>query len=170
MKNILAAAAMVALIALAATAVACPPAAETEAEAEFAAAPDFSVKDLLGADLSLAGYKGKVLVLNFWATWCPPCRKEIPDFIEAYREYKDKGLEILGLSVDETTAPALLEWTKKTGINYPVALATPEIVRDYEPGQYIPATIIVDPAGRLRYRHTGLMDKETLIRLFEQYR
>lgn len=170
MKNMLAAAAMVALIAFAATAVACPPAAETEAGAESAAAPDFSVKDLQGADLSLAGYKGKVLVLNFWATWCSPCRKEIPDFIEAYREYKDKGLEILGLSVDETTAPALLEWTKKTGINYPIALATPEIVRDYEPGQYIPATIIVDRAGRLRYRHTGLMDKATLVRLFEQYR
>ncbi len=168
MKNILAAAAMIALIALAATAVACPPAAETESEAP--AAPEFSVKDLQGAELSLAGYKGKVLVINFWATWCPPCRKEIPDFIEAYREYKDKGLEILGLSVDETTAPALLEWTAKMGLNYPVALATPEIVRDYEPGQFIPATIIVDRRGHLRYRHTGLMDKETLVRLFEQYR
>lgn len=170
MKNILAAAAMLALIALAATAVACPPAPEAEAQAEAQAAPDFAVKDLAGADLSLAGYKGKVLVINFWATWCPPCRKEIPDFIEAYRELKGQGLEILGLSVDDMTPTALLDWTKKMGVNYPIALATPEVVRDYEPGQYIPATIIVDRAGRLRYRHTGLMDKATLLRLFEQYK
>jgi thiol-disulfide isomerase/thioredoxin len=170
MKNVLAAAAMLALIALAATAVACPPSPEAEAESEAPAAPEFMVKDLMGTDLSLAGYKGKVLVINFWATWCPPCRREIPDFIEAYRELKGEGLEILGFSVDDTTAPALLEWTKKTGINYAIALATPDIIRDYEPGQYIPATIIVDRDGRLRYRHTGLMDKETLLRLFQQYK
>ncbi len=170
MKNMIAAAAMLALIALAATAVACPPSPEAEAGSDAPAAPAFAVNDLTGAELSLAGYKGKVLVINFWATWCPPCRREIPDFIEAYRELKDEGLEILGLSVDDTTAPALLEWTGKTGINYPVALATPEIIRDYEPGQYIPATIIVDREGRLRYRHTGLMDKETLVRLFRQYK
>jgi peroxiredoxin len=169
MKNTLAAVAMLALIALAATAVACPPSPEAEAQAEAQAAPGFTVKDLSGSDLTLAGYKGKVLVLNFWATWCPPCRKEIPDFIEAYRELKGQGLEILGLSVDDMTAQALLDWTSKMGVNYPIALATPEVIRDYEPGQYIPATIIVDRAGRLRYRHTGLMDKATLLRLFQQY-
>lgn len=170
MKNTLAAVAMLALIALAATAVACPPAPEAEAQAEAEAAPDFAVKDLAGNDLTLAGYKGKVLVLNFWATWCPPCRKEIPDFIEAYRELKGQGLEILGLSLDDMSAAALLDWTNELGVNYPVALATVDIVRDYEPGQYIPATIVVDRAGRLRYRHVGLMDKATLVRLFEQYK
>jgi cytochrome c biogenesis protein CcmG/thiol:disulfide interchange protein DsbE len=170
MKNMLAAAAMLALIALAATAVACPPAPEAETASEAQAAPDFAVKDLAGTELTLAGYKGKVLVLNFWATWCPPCRKEIPDFIEAYRELEGQGLEILGLSVDDMTAQTLLDWTKQLGVNYPIALATPEVIRDYEPGQYIPATIIVDRAGRLRYRHTGLMDKATLVRLFEQYK
>jgi peroxiredoxin len=169
MKNVLAAATMVALIALAATAVACPSSPEAEAQADAQAAPDFALEDLAGAKLTLAGYKGKVLVLNFWATWCPPCRKEIPDFIEAYRELKGQGLEILGLSVDDMTAQALLDWTKQIGVNYPIALATIDVVRDYEPGQYIPATIIIDRAGRLRYRHTGLMDKATLIRLFQQY-
>jgi thiol-disulfide isomerase/thioredoxin len=109
-------------------------------------------------------------VINFWATWCPPCRKEIPDFIEAYKELKGQGLEILGVSVDDTTAPALLEWTRKNGLNYPVALATPEIVTAYEPGDFIPATIVVDRKGLIRFRQSELMDKKTLVGLFEKYR
>ena len=132
-------------------------------------APDFSIKDLDGNTLNLAAYKGKVLVINFWATWCPPCRAEIPDLIAAYKELKGQGLEILGLSVDETTGPALLEWTRKNGINYPVALATPEIVTAYEPGDFIPATIIVDRKGLIRFRQSELMTKDTLARLFQQY-
>ncbi len=168
MRKTLAAAATLTVVALAAAAGACAPAAKTVAET--AAAPDFEIRDLQGTTLTLASYKGKVLVVNFWATWCPPCRKEIPDFIEAYRDYRSQGLEILGLSVDDTTEASLLDWTKRTGINYPVALATPEVLRDFEPGQYIPATIVVDPEGRLRYRHTGLMDKDTLVRLFREYR
>ncbi len=133
-------------------------------------APDFSIRDLQGNTLTLADYKGKVLVINFWATWCPPCRKEIPDFVEAYKELQDRGLEILGLSVDRLTAPALLEWTRQNGLNYPVALATPEIIAAYEPGDFIPATIIIDRKGLVRFRRSELMDKKTLVGLFEKYR
>src|SRR5512136_306367 len=120
-------------------------------EAQVVPAPDFSIQDLQGNTLNLAAYKGKVLVINFWATWCPPCRHEIPDFIEAYKELKGEGLEILGVSVDEAAAPALLDWTRKQGITYPIALATPEMVTAYEPGDFIPATIIVDRKGNIRF-------------------
>ncbi|MBN2264578.1 MAG: TlpA family protein disulfide reductase, partial [Candidatus Aminicenantes bacterium] len=114
--------------------------AQPQNGAETGPAPDFAIQDLAGNSLTLADYKGKVLVVNFWATWCQPCRVEIPDFIDAYRELKAEGLEILGLSVDRMTGPALLEWTRGIGVNYPVALATPQIIGAYEPGQYIPAT------------------------------
>ena len=160
------AAALAVLAALAAGAAGCAP-ARTETEA--VPAPEFSLKDLQGNALSLSSYRGKVLVLNFWATWCPPCRAEIPDFIEAYRELKDKGLEILGLSVDDMSEETLREWARNAGMNYPVAMATAKIVADYEPGDYIPATIVIDREGRIRYRQSKLMDKGTLVQLFKEY-
>jgi peroxiredoxin len=139
------------------------------AQSENVPAPDFVLKDLQGKDVKLADYKGKVLVLNFWATWCPPCRAEIADFVEAYAANKDKGLEILGLSLDRMTADMLLPFVSKTKINYPVALADARIVQDYEPGYYIPVAIIIDKKGIVRHRHVGQMNKDTLVRLFDQY-
>jgi len=144
--------------------------AQPSRDTQSVPAPDFKITDLQGKTLSLADYKGKVLVINFWATWCPPCRKEIPDFVAAYTELKGEGLEILGLSVDDTTAPALLEWTRKNDMNYPVALATPEIITAYEPGDFIPATIIIDRKGLIRFRKSELMTKDALLRLFRQYK
>jgi peroxiredoxin len=140
-----------------------------QSQEESTPAPDFSLIDLDGNLLTLADYKGKVLVLNFWATWCPPCREEIPDFVEAYRKHKADGLEILGLSVDQIPADRVRAWGEKAGINYPVAMATPRIIADYRPGQYIPATIIIDRQGRIRHRHVALMDEATLVGLFKRY-
>ncbi len=168
MKNTTAAIAALTMIVL--TAAGTAACAAPKPEIQEAAAPDFSIADLQGNTLTLSGYEGKVLFINFWATWCPPCRKEIPDFIEAYKELKAEGLEILGVSVDQTTAGALLEWVRKTGINYPIALATPEIVQAYEPGEYIPATIVVDRKGVIRYRQSELMDKDTLVELFRRFK
>ena len=156
---------MVLAVALAAV---CTPAARTQDEAT--PAPDFSLKDLRGQAVSLADFKGKVLVLNFWATWCPPCREEIPDFIETYKSLKGQGLEIVGLSVDRLTPDKLRAWTEEVGINYPVALATRQIVDAYQPGEYIPSTIIVDGKGRIRYRNVGPLDKDTLTRLFKEFK
>ena len=133
----------------------------------FPLAPEFTIEDLKGNSISLKDFDNKVIVLNFWATWCPPCKSEIPGFIEAYTELKDKGLEIIGISLDQIGAEGVLEFSNDYKINYPVAMATEEIYEAYKPGQYIPASIIIDRNGRIRHRHVGFLDKATLIKYFQ---
>lgn len=132
------------------------------------AAPDFTVKDLDGKTISLAALKGKVVLINFWATWCPPCREEIPDFVAFYNENKDKGLEIVGLSVDKMTAKELKPFVAHFKMSYPVALATSKIIRDFEPGDAIPTTIVIDKKGVIRDKQVGAMDRATLDKLFQK--
>lgn len=135
-------------------------------------APAFRVTDLKGGTISLSDYKGKVLFLNFWATWCPPCRAEIPDFVEAYAEQKENGLEILGISLDTKGKEAVAAFVEQYKINYPVVLEsrakTEKIVEDYQPGQFIPTTIIIDKSGRIRHKQVGAVNKETLLKHFRQ--
>ncbi|MFZ2053802.1 MAG: TlpA disulfide reductase family protein [Candidatus Aminicenantales bacterium] len=144
----------------------------TSAQANYASAPDFTLTDLNGKTITLSDYKGKVLFLNFWATWCPPCRTEIPDFIEAYTEQKANGLEILGISLDSNGKSAVAAFIEKYKVNYPVVLETrrntEKIINDYQPGQYIPTTIIIDKSGRIRSKEVGAIDKETLLKYFQQ--
>ena len=131
-------------------------------------APDFRLKDLNGSEISLSDYEGKVLYINFWATWCPPCRAEIPEFIEFYKEYKDQGLEILGVSVDQMGADKVLAFVKASEMNYPVAMYTMEFINDYRPGNSIPTTIVIDRQGMIRHKQVGMMTKEMLIRIFQE--
>ena len=141
-------------------------------QGNYPQAPDFRLTDINGKTISLSDYKGKVLFLNFWATWCPPCRAEIPDFVEAYGQEKAKGLEILGISLDSKGKDAIVAFVEKYKINYPIVLetrqATEQITSDYQPGQFIPTTIVIDKRGRIRDKHVGQMDKTMLIRYFNQ--
>lgn len=132
-------------------------------------APDFNLKDLKGNNITLSSYEGKVLILNFWATWCPPCRAEIPDLIEVYDEYKAKGLEILGISVDQVSPKQVSNFVERNRMNYPVAMATNDFFRNYPPPQAIPTTLVIDRNGKIQYKKVGLMSKRELIDLFNKF-
>ncbi len=135
-------------------------------DGDFPSAPDFTITDLSGNELSLSDYEGKVIFVNLWATWCSPCRAEIPGFVEVYEEYKDQGMQIIGISVDDFGADKVRDFVKKYEISYPVAMYTREFIRAYEPGRAIPVTVIIDKSGLIRHRHIGYMDKETLTDYF----
>jgi peroxiredoxin len=134
--------------------------------ADYESAPDFKLTDLDGKKITLADYEGKVLFVNFWATWCPPCRQEIPGFIKLYEKYKDDGLVILGVAVSdkEKTVKAYVD---RFEINYPVAMGDMKIIRDYEPGNAIPATIIVDRTGKIYHKHVGYMEQSQVEKIFK---
>ena len=120
-------------------------------------APDFKLTTLDGKPVTLADSHGKVILLNFWATWCGPCRAEIPDLIELQNKYKDK-LQILGLVVDDDDADAIKEFVEKFGINYPVAISSNDIRFQYGGIAALPTSFVLDSEGRIVQKHEGLRD------------
>jgi peroxiredoxin len=131
------------------------------------AAPAFALENTEGKSVALADYKGKVVILNFWATWCPPCRREIPDFIELQKEYGSKGLQIVGVSVDQEGWKVVKPFVAQNGINYPVLLYTEEVYNAYQqlisPQEQgaIPCTFIIGKDGAIRQHLVGSADRST---------
>jgi thiol-disulfide isomerase/thioredoxin len=120
-------------------------------------APDFNLASLDGKPVTLADSKGKVILVNFWATWCGPCRAEIPDLVELQDKYKDR-LQILGLVVDDDDRDAIKKFVAKFGINYPVALITDDIRLQYGGIPALPTSFVLDFEGRVVQKHEGLHD------------
>ena len=126
-------------------------------------APDFTLKNADGQDVTLSDLKGKVVLVNFWATWCGPCVREIPDFLEVYDEYKDKGFEIIGVSLDRTGWKVVTPFVDKMHMTYPVVVGNNEVVTAFGGFNAIPTTFLIDRKGTLVDRHTGLMTKADLV-------
>jgi thiol-disulfide isomerase/thioredoxin len=120
-------------------------------------APDFKLTGIDGKPVTLADSHGKVTLLNFWATWCGPCRAEIPDLVELQNKYKDR-LQILGLVVDDDDAGAIKEFVEKFGLNYPVAIASDAIRFQYGGIAALPTSFLLDTEGRIVQKHEGLRD------------
>lgn len=122
------------------------------------AAPAFTLPDLNGRPVSLSSFRGKIVVLNFWATWCPPCKREIPDFIDLQSAYGPKGLQIVGVALDEPDA--VKEFVAQSRMNYPVLLGTNDIAQRYGGIKGIPTTFIIDKNGKIINMFEGFRPKE----------
>jgi len=120
-------------------------------------APALALKDLRGRTVRLSNYKGKVVLLNFWATWCPPCRAEMPDLIKMQREYRSKGLQVIGITYPPEEIEEVRQFIRKLGVNYPVALGTKETKTLFDQTETLPLTMIIDRQGNIIDRIEGIL-------------
>lgn len=125
-----------------------------------AVAPAFKVKDLRGQVVSLDNYRGKVVLLNFWATWCVPCRAEMPDLVKLQREYRNRGLQVLGITYPPYRQQAVRRVVRDLKVNYPIILGTRELAMKYNVGEVLPATIVIDREGKVRAHILGILEAE----------
>ena len=129
---------------------------------EFKTAPDFTLERMNGDDFTLSDHEGQVVILNFWATWCAPCREEIPDFIELQKEFRDQGVLFAGLSLDKEGWSKVRPYAQKMDINYPVMVASREVRSQYGPIRAVPTTLIINKRRQVEYVAAGMLTKEKL--------
>jgi len=126
---------------------------------------DFTLNDLEGNEVKLSNYEGKVVLVNFWATWCPPCRAEIPHFVEMVDEMGDKGLVILGISLDRGGVPTVEKWLEDNPVNYTMVMGNDQVMQDFQAllpqsdRGGIPFTFIFDKTGEVKHKIVGYRDK-----------
>jgi len=130
-----------------------------KSEKDRQTAPDFTLKDATGKTVKLSDYRGKVVVLNFWATWCGPCKIEIPWFMEFEQKHKDQGFAVLGVAMDDDGWDAVKPYLERQRINYRVVMGTPEIGELYGGVESLPTTFMIDREGRIARVHIGLIGK-----------
>jgi thiol-disulfide isomerase/thioredoxin len=125
-----------------------------------AAAPHFVARDLDGHELSTASLRGKVVIINFWATWCGPCRAEIPDLVALQQKYRDR-MQVIGISQDESAPEVVRRFAAQFHINYPVVMMTPELEKLFPGIGALPTSFIVDRESRIVQKHVGMLRAAT---------
>jgi len=131
-------------------------------------APDFTLTRLNGKKFTLSDHLGKVIVLNIWATWCPPCRHEIPDFVQLQKEFKNKGVLFVGVSVDKKGPSVVKPFAKEHHMNYPVMVDNGTVSKEYGPIKYIPTTFVIGRDGYLKGYQPGMLTKNALKPVLEK--
>jgi thiol-disulfide isomerase/thioredoxin len=121
---------------------------------ESGAALDFTLKTLEGEEMTLTSLKGKVVLLDFWATWCGPCREAIPHLVALHKRYREKGLVVIGMSADKGEGDVVRRFVKSMDIPYPIMIAPEEVMRDYGVTA-LPTTVFIDREGRIREKIIG---------------
>ena len=125
-------------------------------------APGWELQGLDGKTVHSTDFKGKVVVLDFWATWCQPCQAEISGFIELQKKYQAQGLAIVGVSVDQASSDTVKSFVQEMGMNYPVVLADTKVVTAYGGIAGLPTTFVIDRTGRIVKQHLGFTEKEEI--------
>lgn len=126
-----------------------------------AKAADFKVVDTTGKTHTLSGYKGKWVLVNYWATWCPPCLEEIPDLI-AMHESKKNNIVVIGVAQDYRSAKQVTEFADGLFVNYPIVLGTPQVVNQIGPVQGLPTTYLFNPEGKMVAQQVGAITREAV--------
>ena len=131
--------------------------------------PDVKYIDTNGTAFTTEQLQGKVVVVNFWATWCHPCQKEIPAFSKAYTKFKEKGVVFLGVMTDQPSSSDLLNFQSDYEMTYPIIRASSDIMLSYNYPQALPTTFIYNKSGKQVYSHVGPLDESSLTAMLDQY-
>lgn len=122
-------------------------------------APAWRLEDIAGKTVTSEDFKGKVVVVDFWATWCPPCREEIPGYIALQKQYGPEGLVVIGISLDQQGPDVVKAFAAKFGINYPLVMGDEKVVAAFGGVEGIPTTFLIDRHGQIRDRKVGMEEK-----------
>src|SRR5262249_21527082 len=125
--------------------------------AQETVAPQFALKDINGRTVRLSAYRGKVVLINFWATWCPPCRAEMPDLIKRQREYAQQGLQIIGITYPPETRTQVRRFASSLKVNYPIILGTRQIKARFSAEETLPLTVVIDRNGKVNNIISGIL-------------
>jgi thiol-disulfide isomerase/thioredoxin len=131
----------------------------SQREAAMAKAPDFSLPDLEGNTVKFSDFKGKVVLVDFWATWCGPCKMEIPHLVALHREYKDRGFEVIGIALDNGGAGVVEPFARKNAISYSVVIGNREVATAFGGLTAIPTAFLIDRSGNIVQKYVGYTDK-----------
>ncbi len=125
-------------------------------------APNFDLATLDGQRVKLSDYRGKAVLLNFWATWCSPCKVEMPWFVDLQKKYGSDGLVILGVAMDDSDAPKIAQFASEMGVNYPVLLGTDKVSEEYGNVEFLPTSFYIDRGGKIVGKGTGLLGRSEI--------
>ncbi|HXQ68902.1 MAG TPA: TlpA disulfide reductase family protein [Pyrinomonadaceae bacterium] len=122
-----------------------------------AKSPQFALKDINGRTVRLRAYRGKVVLINFWATWCPPCRAEMPDLVRLQREHRKQGLQIIGITYPPEIKTRVRRFARSLKVNYPIILGTRQIKERFSSEDTLPLTVVIDRDGKIKEIISGIL-------------